>query len=104
MTWERIGVAVELEATGKAEDPCAAGEFVFARITDRRWHTPSGIFAGVIAHPRENKIEALDVYGRPDCTQAVSIVLLAPRVSVVNRHRGERPCRNARDQEKDADQ
>jgi hypothetical protein len=108
MTWERLGVAVELEAAGKAKDPCGEGEFVFARLTDRRWHTPSSIhpgstraaaeqasrlrchagtyacaatgyalelhrdcsghlFAGVLAHPRGNRIAALNVYDRRPC-------------------------------------
>jgi hypothetical protein len=108
MAWERLGVAVELEAPGKAKDPCASGEFVFARLTDPRWHTANGIhpgsgraaaergsllrchagtpacgatgyalelhrdcsghlFTGVLAHPRGNRIAALNVYGRPSC-------------------------------------
>lgn len=108
MTWERIGVAVELEAPDDAKNACAAGTFVFARLTDPRWHTPSGVhpgssrasaeqasllrchastyacaatgyalelhrdcsghlFAGVLAHPRGNKIAALNVFGRPSC-------------------------------------
>jgi hypothetical protein len=108
ITWERLGVAVELQAPAKARDACAAGTFVFARLTDRRWHTPSGIHPGsrrasaaaasvlrchagtpscgangyalglyrdcsghlfttVLAHPRGNQIEALNVYARQRC-------------------------------------
>lgn len=106
MTWSRLGVAVELEAPGTAEDACSEGRFISARLTDRRWHTASGVHpggsraaaqrvsllschagmfacaatgyalelhrsdclgaqsAGVIAHPRGRRIEALNVYWR----------------------------------------
>lgn len=108
MTWERLGIAVELEAFGSARDACGAGVFVSARLTDPRWHTASGVhpggsrasaqrasllrcrantyacaatgyalelhrdcsshlFAGLIAHPRGNRIAALNAYGRPSC-------------------------------------
>jgi hypothetical protein len=108
MTWDRLGVAVELQAPPKAGDPCAAGSFVFARLTDPRWQTPSGIHPGstraaaaaasvlrchagtpscgatgyalglyrdcsghlfttVLAHPRGNRIAALNVYARQRC-------------------------------------
>jgi hypothetical protein len=46
MTWERLGVAVELEAFGGAREPCGEGDFVFARLTDPRWHTASGVRPG----------------------------------------------------------
>lgn len=46
MTWERLGVAVELEAFGSAGDPCSEGVFVSARLTDPRWHTASGVHPG----------------------------------------------------------
>jgi hypothetical protein len=105
MTWERLGVALELDAPANARDACAVGTFAFARLTDPRWHTPSGVhpgstrasaeaaallrchagtvacgatgyalelfrdcaghlFAGVIAHPRGNRITALNIYSR----------------------------------------
>lgn len=46
MTWERLGIAVELEAFGSARDACGEGVFVSARLTDPRWHTPSGVHPG----------------------------------------------------------
>jgi hypothetical protein len=106
MTWERIGVAVELVAFGSAKDACGEGTFIAARLTDRRWHTATSVhpggsstsaqrasllrchagtnacaatgyalelhrtdcapgrLAGVIAHPRGGRIEALNVYWR----------------------------------------
>ncbi len=105
ITWERLGVAVELDAPGRAKDACAAGSFAFARLTGARWHTPQGIhpgssrasaeaasvlrcragtpacgatgyalalyrdcsghlFTAVLAHPRGDRIEALNVYSR----------------------------------------
>lgn len=108
MTWKRIGVAAELDAPGNAKDPCRAGTFAFARLTNPRWHTTSGVhpggsraeaeaasllrchadtpacgatgyalelyrdcsghlFTGVLAHPRGNRIAALNVYGRRSC-------------------------------------
>jgi hypothetical protein len=108
MTWERIGVAVELNAPERARHVCAAASFGFARLTDPRWHTASGVhpgstraaaervsvlrchassvscdatgyalglyrdcsghlFTSVIAHPRGNKIIALNVDGRRIC-------------------------------------
>jgi hypothetical protein len=46
MTWERLGVAVELVAFGSARDACGEGTFVSARLTDPRWHTASGVHPG----------------------------------------------------------
>ncbi|MGV1049950.1 MAG: hypothetical protein ACOYD4_15665 [Solirubrobacterales bacterium] len=46
MKWGPIGVNVELTAFGTAKDACAEGTFVFARLTDPRWHTASGVRPG----------------------------------------------------------
>lgn len=46
MHWPRIGLVVRLTTYGLAEGPCTNGFFEGASLTDRRWHTSSGVHPG----------------------------------------------------------
>ena len=44
--WPAIGVVAHLTTYGRRVNPCTKGQFVNARLSDRRWHTFRGIRPG----------------------------------------------------------
>lgn len=46
LVWGGLGIRVLLVAFGSASGACSNGTFIYAVLTDRRWHTPDRVHVG----------------------------------------------------------